>query len=80
MDVDSRNKKNQLITGWNTQDFEASRGLDFNANMPVMVQLTHLDHNPFHYNIKVRWEGGRKGKDVVRIYEEDKRLKAEKKF
>nr|CBW54878.1 putative prophenoloxidase [Cancer pagurus] len=53
VDVDSRNKKNQLITGWNTQDFEASRGLDFNANMPVMVQLTHLDHNPFHYNIKL---------------------------
>nr|AGE48302.1 prophenoloxidase [Callinectes sapidus] len=51
--VESRGQKNQLITGWSTRDFEASRGLDFNADKPVIVRLTHLNHHPFVYSIKV---------------------------
>ncbi|XP_063875278.1 phenoloxidase 3-like isoform X5 [Scylla paramamosain] len=52
--VESQGQKNQLITGWSTRDFEASRGLDFNADKPVMVRLTHLNHHPFVYSIKLQ--------------------------
>lgn len=51
--VESQGQKNQLITGWSTFDFEASRGLDFQADKPVVVRLTHLNHHPFVYSIKV---------------------------
>ncbi|XP_050733809.1 phenoloxidase 1-like isoform X2 [Eriocheir sinensis] len=68
VEVECAGRKNTLTTGWNTRDFEASRGLDFNSSIPVMVRLTHLDHRPFRYNIKVE-NNEKVAKDVtVRIF------------
>lgn len=61
VEVECDGQRNLLSTGWRTRDFDASRGLDFAAERPVMVRLTHLDHRPFRYNIKVRKEGIKKG-------------------
>lgn len=68
VEVESQNQKNQLTTGWNTRDFEANRGLDFNSDMPVMVRLTHLDHQPFNYSIKVRNNDNLPREVTVRIF------------
>ncbi|XP_050704837.1 phenoloxidase 1-like [Eriocheir sinensis] len=68
VEVESADRKNMLTTGWNTQDFEASRGLDFNSSRPVMVRLTHLDHWPFRYNIKVENEEKVAKEVTIRIF------------
>lgn len=61
------NEADVLHTGWNTRLFEASRGLDFNGR-PVMVRLTHLDHEPFNYHLQVS-NSGRGVKEVtVRVF------------
>ncbi|MPC95696.1 Phenoloxidase 3 [Portunus trituberculatus] len=68
--VECQSQKNQLITGWSTRDFEASRGLDFDNNKPdkpVIMQLKHLNHHPFVYNIEVGWERERgKEREIYR--------------
>ncbi|XP_063875288.1 phenoloxidase 3-like [Scylla paramamosain] len=66
--VESQGQKNQLFTGWSTQDFEASRGLDFNADKPVMMRLPHLNHHPFIYSIKVVNSGSLPKEVTVRIF------------
>lgn len=62
------NQLNQLTTGWNLREFEASRGLDFNAPNPVMLRITHLDHAPFNYHIQVTNSGAAPKKVTVRIF------------
>nr|BAB70485.1 prophenoloxidase [Penaeus japonicus] len=56
-----------LHTGWNKRGFEASRGLDFNGR-PVLVELKHLDHEPFNYHLQLN-NRGRTAKEVtVRVF------------
>nr|ACI46633.1 prophenoloxidase [Portunus trituberculatus] len=66
--VESQSQKNQLITGWSTRDFEASRGLDFKPDKPVIMRLTHLNHHPFVYNIEVINSGSLPKEVTVRIF------------
>ncbi|XP_045134884.1 phenoloxidase 3-like isoform X2 [Portunus trituberculatus] len=69
--VECQSQKNQLITGWSTRDFEASRGLDFDNNKPdkpVIMQLKHLNHHPFVYNIEVINSSSLPKEVTVRIF------------
>nr|XP_027235787.1 phenoloxidase 3-like [Penaeus vannamei] len=56
-----------LLTGWNTREFEASRGIDFNGR-PVILRLTHLDHKPFDYHIQINNDLREPKEVTVRIY------------
>ncbi|KAK7074704.1 Common central domain of tyrosinase [Halocaridina rubra] len=66
--VSSGNEVNHLRTGWNEREFEATRGLDFNSEVPIRLRFTHLDHRPFQYHIQIT-NSNAGNKDVtVRIY------------
>ncbi|KAE8748082.1 Prophenoloxidase, partial [Frankliniella occidentalis] len=46
-------KPNELLTHWQASDLELSRGLDFSPRRPIFARLTHLQHRPFAYHIRV---------------------------
>lgn len=66
--VTQGNATNELRTGWNTREFEAGRGLDFNSPVPVKLRFTHLDHKPFDYIIQITNNLSRSKEVTVRIY------------
>ncbi|KAK7074702.1 Oxidoreductase activity protein [Halocaridina rubra] len=66
--VTSGNEVNNLRTGWNEREFEATRGLDFNSEVPVRLRFTHLDHKPFQYHIQVTNSHPRNKDVTVRIF------------
>ncbi|KAK9869376.1 hypothetical protein WA026_003133, partial [Henosepilachna vigintioctopunctata] len=48
---------NQLNTSWQQSDVDLSRGMDFQPRGPVFVRFTHLQHEPFTYEITVNNQG-----------------------
>ncbi|KAK3865004.1 hypothetical protein Pcinc_029357 [Petrolisthes cinctipes] len=57
-----------LVTGWSNREFEASRGIDFAAEMSVLLRLQHIDHLPFNYHIMVNNQTGADKQVTVRIF------------
>lgn len=48
---------NEVNTFWQQSDVDLSRGMDFQERGSVFVRFTHLQHQPFTYNITVNNEG-----------------------
>jgi tyrosinase len=44
---------NMFNTFWQESDVDLSRGMDFTEPGPIFVRFTHLQHQPFTYNIIV---------------------------
>lgn len=73
MEVRFQNKvdgtiKNTLQTFWQESDLDLSRGLDFSPKGTVYARLTHLQHHPFTYKIKVENSAQALRKGTVRIF------------
>ncbi|KAB0791115.1 hypothetical protein PPYR_02915 [Photinus pyralis] len=49
---------NVISTFWQQSDVDLTRGMDFQPRGPVFVRFTHLQHQPFTYNISVNNSGG----------------------
>lgn len=60
--------KNTLQTFRQETDVELSRGLDFSPKGAVYARLTHLQHHPFSYKIKVQNEAMVAKKGTFRIF------------
>lgn len=45
--------KNTLLTFWQQNDINLSKGMDFQPRGTVFARLTHLQHAPFTYRIQV---------------------------
>ncbi|CAL4063450.1 unnamed protein product, partial [Meganyctiphanes norvegica] len=68
---------NVLETGWNKRTIEASRGLDFRSEgRSIKVNLEHLTHRPFTYNIQVTNNQTDPCDVTVRVYMAPKRNEA----
>lgn len=54
---------NKLTTFWQQSDVDLSRGMDFQPRGSVFVRFTHLNHQPFNYQITVdnKANGSRRG-------------------
>lgn len=54
---------NKLTTFWQQSDVDLSRGMDFQPRGSVFVRFTHLNHQPFSYQITVdnKSNGARRG-------------------
>lgn len=51
-------KDNILVTHWEKDEFDLSRGLDFAPRGSLKARFTHLQHRKFTYNISVRFYHG----------------------
>ncbi|KAK7595536.1 hypothetical protein V9T40_013361 [Parthenolecanium corni] len=58
---------NEFATFWQQDDIDLSRGLDFQPRGSVFARLTHLQHAPFTYRIKVE-NNGQQRSGTVRIF------------
>lgn len=47
-------RTNEFATFWQQDDIDLSRGLDFQPRGSVFARITHLQHAPFTYRIRVR--------------------------
>lgn len=59
---------NVLQTFWQQSDVNLTNGLDFSPRGNVFVRITHLQHNPFTYNITVNNSAGAQRLGMVRIF------------
>uniref|UniRef100_A0A1B0EZN6 Putative prophenoloxidase 2 n=1 Tax=Lutzomyia longipalpis TaxID=7200 RepID=A0A1B0EZN6_LUTLO len=64
--------KNELLTYWEKDDVNISKGLDFSPTDPVFVRITHLQHQKFSYKILVE-NSGSQTEASVRIFLAPKR-------
>lgn len=48
-------RANELNTFWQQNDIDLARGLDFTQRGSVFARLSHLQHAPFTYRIRVRY-------------------------
>ncbi|KAK4878034.1 hypothetical protein RN001_010540 [Aquatica leii] len=55
--VQSQGTPNVFNTYWQQSDVDLSRGMDFQPRGSVFVRFTHLQHQPFTYNIMVNNSG-----------------------
>ncbi|XP_022907914.2 phenoloxidase 1-like [Onthophagus taurus] len=60
--------KNNLYTFWQKSDLQLSRGLDFRKWGSVYARFTHLQHQPFTYNITVTNDTGGERMGTCRIF------------
>ncbi|XP_076064105.1 phenoloxidase 1-like [Oratosquilla oratoria] len=61
-------ENNVLYTYFNMREIEASRGLDFDSDTPVIVRLTHLDHRPFKYHFQISNKSRSKVEATIRVF------------
>lgn len=59
---------NTLTTFWQQSDVDLSRGMDFQPRGSVFVRFTHLQHQPFSYNITVDNASGSNKMGTCRIF------------
>lgn len=59
---------NILQTFWQQSDVNLTNGLDFAPRGNVFVRFTHLQHNPFTYNISINNSSGAQRLGMVRIF------------
>ncbi|XP_022907906.2 phenoloxidase 2-like [Onthophagus taurus] len=59
---------NQLNTFWQQSDVDFSNGVDFIGSGSVFVRFTHLQHEPFTYNITVNNTTGSNRMGTCRIF------------
>lgn len=52
--------QNELSTSWMQSDVDLSRGMDFTPRGEVFARFTHLNHQPFTYNITVNNTGAQR--------------------
>lgn len=60
--------KNEMITFWQQNDVDMSRGMDFTPRGSVFARITRLAHNPFSYRIKVENNSNERRTGTVRIF------------
>lgn len=58
---------NVFQTFWQQSDIDLSRGMDFSPRGSIFVRFTHLQHEPFIYNIVVQNQGPRR-RGTCRIF------------
>ncbi|XP_071525779.1 phenoloxidase 1-like [Panulirus ornatus] len=63
-----RQDNKDLVTGWTKRELEMSRGLDFNSPVPVVLELAHMDHQPFEYHLQVTNNNQTEKQVTVRIF------------
>ncbi|XP_017787164.1 PREDICTED: phenoloxidase 2-like [Nicrophorus vespilloides] len=61
-------KPNEINTFWQQSDVDLSRGMDFQPRGSVFVRLTHLQHQPYTYNITVNNASGSPKMGMCRIF------------
>ncbi|XP_017775911.1 PREDICTED: phenoloxidase 2-like [Nicrophorus vespilloides] len=61
-------KPNMLNTFWQQSDVDLSRGMDFQPRGPVFARFTHLQHQPFTYNITVNNQAGAGKMGTCRVF------------
>ncbi|KAK3917228.1 Phenoloxidase 2 [Frankliniella fusca] len=66
--TDGHDKANELHTYWQASDLELSRGLDFSPRRPIFARLTHLQHRPFAYHIRVESDAAAARDAYVRVF------------
>lgn len=59
--------KNELLTFWEKNDINISKGLDFSPTDPAYVRIQHLQHQKFSYKIIVE-NTGKQTEASVRIF------------
>nr|Q8I6K1.1 RecName: Full=Phenoloxidase 1; AltName: Full=Prophenoloxidase-I; Flags: Precursor [Holotrichia diomphalia]BAC15603.1 prophenoloxidase-II [Holotrichia diomphalia] len=59
---------NTLNTFWQQSDVDMSRGMDFQPRGSVFARFTHLNHQPFAYNITVNNASGGNKRGTCRIF------------
>ncbi|XP_059615048.1 phenoloxidase 1-like [Phlebotomus argentipes] len=59
--------KNELLTYWEKNDINISKGLDFSPTEPIFARITHLQHQKFSYKIVVE-NSGSQCEASVRIF------------
>ncbi|XP_077289769.1 prophenoloxidase 2 [Arctopsyche grandis] len=59
---------NNFRTFWQQSDIDLSRGMDFTPRGAVFARFTHLQHEPFAYNITVNNASGSDVMGTVRIF------------
>nr|Q8I6K2.1 RecName: Full=Phenoloxidase 2; AltName: Full=Prophenoloxidase-II; Flags: Precursor [Holotrichia diomphalia]BAC15602.1 prophenoloxidase-I [Holotrichia diomphalia] len=59
---------NEFRTFWQQSDVDMSRGVDFQDPGSVFVRFTHLNHEPFSYNITVNNTGNGVQEGTCRIF------------
>nr|QOQ34392.1 prophenoloxidase 2-2 [Sogatella furcifera] len=68
IEVNSKSSpKNQFSTFWQQSDVNLARGMDFAPRSNVFARITHLQHQPFEYKIKVT-NTGQQRQGTVRIF------------
>ncbi|XP_071448698.1 phenoloxidase 2-like [Hetaerina americana] len=60
--------KNEMMTFWQQNDVDLSRGLDFTPRGTVFARLNQLQHAPFTYKIKVENNSNTQRTGTVRIF------------
>lgn len=64
----SGNRDNSLGTYWQQSDIDLSRGMDFQPRGSVFVRFTHLQYEPFTYNVTVTNDSDRTRDGTCRIF------------
>ncbi|KAK9745259.1 Hemocyanin, copper containing domain [Popillia japonica] len=59
---------NTMNTFWQQSDVDLSRGMDFQPRGNVFVRFTHLNHEPFAYNITINNSSGGNKRGTCRIF------------
>lgn len=59
--------KNELLTFWEKNDINISKGLDFSPTEPIFARITHLQHQKYSYKIVVE-NSGSQCEASVRIF------------
>lgn len=55
--VSAGSRKNEFVTFWQKSDVDLSRGLDFAPRGAVYARVTHIQHAPYIYAVKVNNSG-----------------------
>lgn len=58
---------NTFQTFWQQSDVDLSRGMDFTPRGPVFARFTHLQHQPFQYQVQVN-NAGQQRMGTCRIF------------
>lgn len=60
--------QNELQTFWQQSDMDMQRGLDFSKNTSIYARITHLNHHPFVYKIRIKNDSSAKRYGTIRIF------------
>ena len=65
---DDSEEENILHTFFDRKRIEASRGLDFDSDVPIFINLTRLNHKAFNYKFSITNNGEEEKRVTVRLF------------